>query len=588
MKRKTPLKELPRDRKPPLAQLRDYPQMTSWFSPTLLVKLLWRVVISDVFGQYADRRLIEAALDPASKAEIQARDDLSKVLQPDNSGAVWVDFVADLGDGFDSTYAIAYLLAQPSLSIDGDTLPRGGALFMGGDEVYPTSGRVDYNIKTRAPYQFAFPSQKRAADHPRLFAIPGNHDWYDGLVNFLAFFTRAKPTPFGNWRTQQKRSYFAAKLNDLCWLWAIDIALVADMDQPQADYFAAVAAGMPQNANVILCSAEPGWYKTESDSYRTLSYAAWIAENAGKSLKIPLVLSGDTHHYARYSSTHGTHYVTSGGGGAFLHGTHDMPREITADWLRYPHEKLSLQSCHPDVTESRKLLKGDFAFPFLNYGFSATLGTLYAALGYILSLAPRADLALIFFTLVAAMLLGYSAYQEKLGGKVAVLSILHSAVHFVAMLGLTWLMIRIDHRLWSLHTAGPWWLWLLELAVPMIFVGGLVAGFIFGAYLYLTCRFANMNHNDAFSAMRLNAYRHFLRIRIVGDQITVYPVGADRIPERHEWRDNPQSTGDEIGPYFLPPATFAARLLEPPIVISGWQVSPTTDVKHPSELTPRS
>src|SRR5207249_6751683 len=140
-------KELPPDRKPPLTQLRDYPEMTSWFNPTLLIKLLWRVVISDVFGQYADRRLIEAALDPATKAEIQARDDLSKVLQPDNSGAVWVDFVADLGDGFDSTYAIAYLLAQPSLSVDGNTLPRGGALFMGGDEVYPTSGRLDYNIK---------------------------------------------------------------------------------------------------------------------------------------------------------------------------------------------------------------------------------------------------------------------------------------------------------------------------------------------------------------------------------------------------------------------------------------------------------
>src|SRR5207249_2210300 len=120
--------------------------------------------------------------------------------------------------------------------------------------------------------------------------------------------------------------------------------------------------------------------------------------------------------------------------------------------------------------------------------------------------------------------------------------------------------------------------------VPMILVGGLVAGFMFGTNLYLTCRFANMNHNDAFSAMRLNSYRHFLRIRIVGDQITAYPVGADRIPKRHEWRDNPQSTGDEIGPYFLPPATFAARLLEPPIVISGSQVSPTTDVKYPSEL----
>ena len=85
-----------------------------------------------------------------------------------------------------------------------------------------------------------------------MFAIPGNHDWYDGLVNFLAFFARQKLTPIGNWRTQQRRSDFAARLIILCWLWAIDIALVADMDQPQADYFVAVAKAMPQGGSVIL------------------------------------------------------------------------------------------------------------------------------------------------------------------------------------------------------------------------------------------------------------------------------------------------------------------------------------------------
>jgi hypothetical protein len=270
MGRKPPLRNLPRDRKPSIEQLRGYPDMTGWFEPSLLLKLLWRVIVSDLFGQYADRRLIEAALDPASRTEIQQRHDLSSILTKDESKAVWIDFVADLGDGFDATYAIAYLLGQPTLSIGGNVLPRGGALFMGGDEVYPTSGRDDYNAKMRAPYQFAFPNQKRATNHPPVFAIPGNHDWYDGLVNFLAFFAREKPTPIGNWRTQQKRSYFAAKLTDQCWLWAIDIALVADMDQPQADYFVAVAEAMPQGANVILCSAEPGWYKTDSDSYRTL------------------------------------------------------------------------------------------------------------------------------------------------------------------------------------------------------------------------------------------------------------------------------------------------------------------------------
>jgi hypothetical protein len=37
--------------------------MVSWFNPVQLIKLLLNVVIADIFGQYADRRLIQAALD---------------------------------------------------------------------------------------------------------------------------------------------------------------------------------------------------------------------------------------------------------------------------------------------------------------------------------------------------------------------------------------------------------------------------------------------------------------------------------------------------------------------------------------------
>jgi hypothetical protein len=577
-------RQLPRDRKPTSEEFGCYPTMTGWFHPVLLLKLLWRVIVSKLFGQYADRRLIVAALDPATKSEIQQRDDLTKILPKDSAGAVWIDFVADLGDGFDATYAIAYLLAQDNIAIDDLRMPRGGALFMGGDEVYPTSGRDDYNVKMRAPYYFAFPDQRNTKEHPPVFAIPGNHDWYDGLVNFLAFFAREKPTSIGNWRTQQKRSYFAAKLTNQCWLWAIDIALVEDMDQPQADYFVAVAESMPQGGNIILCSAEPGWYEVDSNSYRTLSYAAWIAENAGKALRIPLVLSGDTHHYARYASEHGTQYVTSGGGGAFLHGTHQLQKDISAKWLRYSNNKLSLKACHPDMATSRKLLKGDFAFPILNFGFSATLGNIYAIIGYVLSLVPRVDLAILLFLGFATGFVGYSIYQEKPNIKVIGLSAIHSLAHFAALIAITCAIVYLDSHLWSLRTQGPWWMWLLELAIPMIFGGGFVAGFIFGANLYFTCCFADMNHNDAFSAMRLDSYRHFLRIKIIGDQFTVYPIGVDRIPKRGEWRDNANSVTDPNAPYFVPPDDFQPRLVEPAFVVSGHQTMPTTGFKKPHEL----
>ena len=86
--------------------LKRLPRMTGWFAPVLLLKLLLRVIVSDLFGQYADRRLIEAALDPATPDELVDRAEAYSLI-PDTEGAVWIDYVSDLGDGFDATYAIA-------------------------------------------------------------------------------------------------------------------------------------------------------------------------------------------------------------------------------------------------------------------------------------------------------------------------------------------------------------------------------------------------------------------------------------------------------------------------------------------------
>lgn len=50
---------------------------------------------------------------------------------------LWFDFMADTGDGGNSSYSVARLLAQPALcAVDDDsmlTLPRGDLLLIGGD-----------------------------------------------------------------------------------------------------------------------------------------------------------------------------------------------------------------------------------------------------------------------------------------------------------------------------------------------------------------------------------------------------------------------------------------------------------------------
>lgn len=46
---------------------------------------------------------------------------------------LWFDFMADTGDGGNSTYSVARLLAQPFLKMGKLELPRGRLLIIGGD-----------------------------------------------------------------------------------------------------------------------------------------------------------------------------------------------------------------------------------------------------------------------------------------------------------------------------------------------------------------------------------------------------------------------------------------------------------------------
>jgi len=558
-------------RRPTIDDPQSFPRMTRWFDPVLLCKLLLRVLVADVFGQYADRRLMMAALDPAPEDELLKRCELDRdPAAPRNE--IWIDYVADLGDGFDATYAIASLLARDDIAIDGHDLARGEALIMGGDQVYPTSTSIDYLDRLFWPYGLALPPRPGGRDLP-VFMIPGNHDWYDGLMMFLAFFCRARPTRTKRvqWRTPQRRSYFALRLTDKWWLWGIDIALNADLDQPQADYFAAVAKRMPPGSHIILCGAEPSWYKADIDgaaSYRSLSYAASIAKNDGADLDIPVLLSGDSHHYARYESGDGrTQFITSGGGGAFLHGTNHLKDTIKAKtrWLR--HElTVALKACYPGREESRRLLRGDLRFPLLNWDFGLALGVVYWLAALPMLCWPGHGHVWTF----AALLLGlggYTFYQERDAGQLWKnwVSIPHVAVHWAAIAGMGGVFARVNAQLpsWSQGWEIPFWLF----AVEMIAVGGVVAGFIFGLFLFLTCRFYGMNSNDAFSAMRLDSHRHFLRLHIEDDTLTVYPIALDRVPERADWEPNPAAGPTSAAPILRPTSDLRPRLIEPGIVV---------------------
>jgi hypothetical protein len=111
-------------------------KMVAWYSPPRLVSTGIRVAISTVFGEFADRREIQSI----GRQHETALDRGLRLFQaPDRP--FWFDYVADCGDGWNSTYAIARLLAQEELRPRGceEPLPRGTFLVMGGDMVYPTA-----------------------------------------------------------------------------------------------------------------------------------------------------------------------------------------------------------------------------------------------------------------------------------------------------------------------------------------------------------------------------------------------------------------------------------------------------------------
>lgn len=598
--------------------------MVRWFNPLLLVKLGWQVIVSELFGQYADQRAIQSALDDVDDKTLLARYDLTKAFSKDKDGSIWLDYVSDLGEGFNSTYAVATLLAQDTIKLKkGHEVRRGDVLIMGGDEVYPTASRDEYQLRMRDPYEMAFPNNtKSGAKHPGLFVIPGNHDWYDGLDSFTGIFCRARDkAPFhgglsiGNWRCKQHRSYFALKLPYNWWIWGLDIQLTGYVDQPQVNYFRLVADKMPSGAKVIICTAQPSWLRAEAigdRAYKSLNYIADIASTAKAKPTVCALLSGDVHHYSRYSVEGlGIQFITAGGGGAFLHTTHQLEDELEAEWSRQPC-KLQLKTspsvrrqsvkdaaCYPSRETSKGLLWGNFFFWWKNWDFALGLGAIYWLLTSLFIYSDRAALLqiwrgdrvsqasadigftgrvietlnafptlLFLWAVVVAILWVYADARNKFAK--AAIGVVHGSIHFSLMIASAIMAYAINAEWFGIggNAIASFIPYLLE----MVIAGGLTGGLVWGIYLFITCSAWSLHWNDASSALRVEGYRNFLRLKIKQDELTIYPIGLEAVPSRQEWQENSKAKSGSSKPRFAPEVPLKPHLIEGPVVISTGKV----------------
>jgi hypothetical protein len=577
----------PRPRSLQPDSLRFAPQKAvRWYSPGALTEAGLHVGVTSVFGSFLDKRELQARKPPTVDRTYATRDEL------------WIDYTADTGDGFPATMTVAAHLARRSLAIGGveQELPRGDILVVGGDEVYPAASAEDYENRLEGPFRAALPWT--SDEHPAMYALPGNHDWYDGLTGFLRLFTQHRWV--GGWTTRQSRSYFAVELPHNWWFWGIDIQLDMYVDEPQLEFFGDVAAEASPGAKLILATPVPTWTELERDpnAYRNLAFIErTLLRPNGIDLRV--TLAGDLHHYTRYTRqgfggddvppASPSHKITSGGGGAFLHPTHDLRAdvEIVVD-PDDPRDRAMYRivTAYPDRTTSRRLALRALGLPLRNPSFMVVPALVSLALlwtnqfglrslggtdetfaaaaerwgwsdlftGLFRNPASALTVVVMFFGLWAFARTppwaprGLPRYLTK-----TVMAAVHTmaqvfAVVAVALLAITVASAVID-RGWPFSV----------IASVVAFVAGGVAGsMVFGAYLAVANGVPGIraHGNETFASARIAGYKNFLRMHLDGaGRLTVHAVGIEHAIS--DWRPDPDNDDPEAS--WLVPASGAIR-----------------------------
>jgi hypothetical protein len=345
--------------------------------------------------------------------------------------------VGDPGEGDASQYCVATAIRS---------VPGTDFMVVCSDVIYPAGDVNDYADKFYVPY----------ADYPgQVYALPGNHDWYDLLHGFVYAFCDVTmpfsvPRPSGLrervagllWRTArpidgqlldplraqsppwrpgevpiQPGPYFAIDAGPLR-LVCIDTGINGSLDAEQGRWLAGVSAGPRPK---VLLTGKPlivdyrrrpcpidGSSLTVDDIVRTAGHN-YVA-----------TIGGDIHNYQRYPvevDGRVIQYVVAGGGGAFMHATHGLPPGTVPAGLpagvRFPAE---------DQVRLYPLRGDSLAFyarqavPYLRrvvVGGLVATGLLLAVAG-VLAVAGS-PLAAAVLVAVAALVVAYLGYMGALG-----------------------------------------------------------------------------------------------------------------------------------------------------------------------------
>jgi hypothetical protein len=265
--------------------------------------------------------------------------------------------VGDTGEGDASQFAVV----PPLLAAGKDT----AFMVICSDVIYPSGDAEDYEEKFYRPYE-NYPSP--------IYALPGNHDWYDGLNGFMYHLCDAEvPTTQGRWPkpvtagTSSKRALWREPLRR--WLWRKPSgigpteptrkqawrSLPSQRSSQRSPYFAietgpllivGIDTGMGGGIDfeqgewlrdISLRIDKPKVLLTGKPIYVDGEYHPGVIEDGGTVDEIVrdprhryvAAIGGDIHNYQRFrvrveGRSRPLYYVVSGGGGAYMSATHQI------------------------------------------------------------------------------------------------------------------------------------------------------------------------------------------------------------------------------------------------------------------------
>lgn len=485
------------------------------------------------------------------------------IIQEFGNDELWLDFTADTGDGFDDTCTIFHTLSREHLTLDHrgtiTELKKGNVLILGGDLVYPDASEQEYNNRLKGPIRLVSPTLPVNAKKTLLLSIPGNHDWYDGLTTFCRMVCQEKI--IGNYKTIQKRSYFAFKIKSNTHIIGVDNQLLGDIDIPQVKYFKdyinTFSAG---THHLIIVVPEPCWYGykiNDSGKYRqrmdSLKYfideLTFMAKTNQITLHIRAVFTGDIHHYSRYSHEEANgikektpeHFITCGGGGAFKHFTHHLKEEIDLPHLGDFRKRNTAKSYQkrsvyfPPELSFRKML-GNILFGYKNYMLTLLFFLLYLLLFCFIDQSTGALTKILLSPIVpvALSMIVIAVELHEQSTRSFWLKFVVPVSSFVVIVSIINLFLLdlypqlLYEYIYSDLTGG-------EIVIINIFRSIFIASFysiisctLFGIFLIIQFTFNGKNITEVSSSVDINGYNSFIRMKITKDNIECFVIGLDK------------------------------------------------------------